>query len=86
MEGELVRKFQFGAHKSFFLARCTEKADVLLVSSIPEKNLRGLFVKPAASLRQALRMAYEKLGPRPLTYILPQGGLVFPRVERVGST
>jgi nickel-dependent lactate racemase len=86
MEGELVRKFQFGAHKSFFLARCTEKADVLLVSSIPEKNLRGLFVKPAASVREALRIAYEKVGPRPLTYILPQGGLVFPRVERVAST
>jgi hypothetical protein len=26
-------------------------------------------------------MAYDKVGPKPLTYILPQGGLVFPWVK-----
>ncbi len=81
MEEKLLEKFQFGGHKAFFLARLTEKADVLLVSAMPEKNLTGLFVKPAASMQEALKMAYDKLGPKPLTYILPQGGLVFPWVK-----
>lgn len=81
MEERLRRQFEFGAHKAFFLARLTEKADVFLVSSIPQKSLQGLFVKPMASLEDALRKACEKLGPRPLTYVLPQGGLVFPWVE-----
>ncbi len=82
MKERLLRKFEFGAHKSFFLARLTEKADVFLVSSIPEKSVKRLFVKPVASLEEALKRAFEKLGPSPLTYILPQGGLVFPRVEK----
>jgi nickel-dependent lactate racemase len=82
METKLREKFQFGGHKAFFLARLTEKADVLLISAIPEKSLYSLFVKPVTSLQQALKMAYANLGPKPLTYILPQGGLVFPRVKR----
>ena len=81
MKERLLKKFEFGAHKSFFLSRLTEKADVYLVSSVPEKSLEGLFVKPMASIEEALKKAFEKLGPKPLTYILPQGGLVFPWVD-----
>jgi len=81
MEEKLLEKFQFGGHKAFFLARLAEKADVLLVSAMPKKNLMGLYVKPVASLQEALKMAYDKLGSNPLTYILPQGGLVFPWVK-----
>jgi nickel-dependent lactate racemase len=81
MEEKLLEKFQFGGHKAFFLSRLTEKADVLLVSSIPEKSLQDLFVKPVATMPEALKMAYDKVGPKPLTYILPQGGLVFPWVK-----
>ena len=82
MKERLLKKFEFGAHKAFFLSSLTEKADVYLVSSIPDRNLKGLFVKPATSIVEALKKASEKLGPRPLTYILPQGGLVFPWVEK----
>lgn len=85
MEEKLFKKFEFGAHKAFFLSRLTEKADVFLVSSLPEKNLKGLFVKSMATMEQALKKASEKLGPSPLTYILPQGGLVFPWVEKKQS-
>ena len=81
MEEKLLEKFQFGGHKAFFLSRLTEKADVLLVSSIPEKSLQDLFVKPVATMPEALKVAYDKVGPQPLTYILPQGGLVFPWVK-----
>ncbi len=81
MEAKLQEKFQFGGPKAYFLSRLTEKADVLLVSSIPEKKLRDLFVKPAAHMQDALKMAHDKVGPKPLTYILPQGGLVFPWVK-----
>lgn len=86
MKEKLLKKFEFGAHKAFFLSRLTEKADVFLVSSLPEKSLRRLFVKPMATMEQALKKAYEKLGPNPLAYILPQGGLVFPWVEKRPST
>ncbi len=82
MKEQLLRRFEFGAHKAFFLARLSEKAEVLLVSSIPRKSLQGLFVAPMACLEEALERAGEKLGPRPLTYVLPQGGLVFPWVEK----
>jgi nickel-dependent lactate racemase len=81
MEAQLRRRFEFGAHKAYFLARLTEKADVLLVSAIPSRSLQGLFVKPMASMEDALKQAHERLGPNPRTYVLPQGGLVFPWVE-----
>lgn len=82
MEEKLFKKFEFGAHKAFFLSRLTEKVDVFLVSSLPEKSLKGLFVKPMTTMEQALKKAFEKLGPNPLTFILPQGGLVFPWLEK----
>ncbi len=82
MEGKLRQRFEFGAHKSYFLARLTEKADVYLVSSRPAKSMSRLFVKPVNSMEEAVKAAYEKLGPNPLTYLLPQGGLVFPWVEK----
>jgi lactate racemase len=81
MEAQLRRRFEFGAHKAYFLARLTEKADVLLVSAIPARSLQGLFVQPVASMEEALKRAHAKLGPNPRTYVLPQGGLVFPWVE-----
>ena len=80
METRLRRRFEFGAHKAYFLARLTEKAEVLLVSAIPSRSLQGLFVKPMASMEEGLQSAYQKLGPNPRTLVLPQGGLVFPWV------
>jgi nickel-dependent lactate racemase len=82
MESQLRRRFEFGAHKAYFLARLTEKAEVLLVSAIAPRSLRGLFVKPMPSMEEALKTAYAKLGPNPRTYVLPQGGLVFPWVRK----
>ncbi len=82
MKEKLLQKFEFGAHKAFFLSRLTEMAEVYLVSSISEKTLKNLFVKPVRSVEEALKKAYQKLGPQPLTYLLPQGGLVFPWVEK----
>jgi len=84
MEEKLRGKFAFGAHKSYFLARLTEKVDILLLSSIPKKKLNNLFVKPMDSFEEAIKYATAKLGPLPFTYIMPQGGLVFPWVERNG--
>ncbi len=63
MKERLLQKFEFGAHKSFFLARLTEKADVFLVSSIPAKDLKRLFVKPVASLEEGLKIK-EKFSQR----------------------
>jgi nickel-dependent lactate racemase len=82
MESRLRRRFEFGAHKAYFLARLTEKAEVLLVSAIAPRSLQGLFVKPMPSMEEALKTAYAKLGPNPRTYVLPQGGLVFPWVRK----
>jgi nickel-dependent lactate racemase len=81
MESQLRCRFEFGAHKAYFLARLTEKAEVLLVSAIAPRSLQGLFVKPMPSIAEALRQAYARLGPTPRTYVLPQGGLVFPWVR-----
>ena len=85
MEEGLRKKSEFGAHKAFFLSWLTEKADIFLVSSLSKKSLKRLFVKPMAFMEEALKKAFKKLGPNPLTYILPQGELVFSWVEEKSS-
>jgi hypothetical protein len=40
-----------------------------------------MFVTPVGSIAEALGRAADKLGRAPRTYVLPQGGLVFPWIE-----
>jgi lactate racemase len=75
------REFHIGPHKTYLTCKTLRKAETILVSKIPEDQVRKMLFTPASSLEEALELAYKKLGPTPKTYVMPAGQVTFPRVR-----
>ncbi|MBN1148217.1 MAG: nickel-dependent lactate racemase [Anaerolineales bacterium] len=74
------REFVLGGHKAAAIAAIESRADLYLVSAMPEALARRLFTTPFASPQQALEAALEKLGANSQVLVLPQAGSVLPDV------
>lgn len=76
---ESVRQnFAIGPHKTFLVGKLVTKAETVLVSQIPDEQVRKMLLTPARSLTEALDYAYSKLGPSPKTYVMPVAQITFP--------
>ena len=75
------RNFKVGPHKTYLVCKVLRKAETILVSDIPADQVRRMLLTPAASLEDALEMAYKRLGPSPKTYVMPCGQLTYPRLR-----
>ncbi len=76
---EAVRQnFAVGPHKTFLVGKLVTKAETVLVSDIPEDQVRKMLLTPAKSLEDALAYAYGKLGANPKTYVMPVAQITFP--------
>ncbi len=64
--------FELGGHKAFAICRILEKADILLLSELPEKSVRDMFMTPVQSLIEALEMARLKHGDDASIIIMPE--------------
>ncbi|MDD3365248.1 MAG: nickel-dependent lactate racemase [Syntrophomonas sp.] len=64
--------FELGGHKAFAICRILEKADILLLSELPEKSVRDMFMTPVQSLIEALEMARLKHGKDASIIIMPE--------------
>ncbi|MFH7859732.1 MAG: nickel-dependent lactate racemase [Candidatus Aenigmatarchaeota archaeon] len=69
-------KFVIGGHKAYAFARIAEKSDILLVSSIPRKNIG--FIKCFSSIDDALKYAFEKIGKDASIAIMPYASSTLP--------
>ncbi|MHB1417252.1 MAG: nickel-dependent lactate racemase family protein [Chloroflexota bacterium] len=79
---ESVRQdFHIGPHKTYLVCKLLRKAQTILVSEIPPEQVRNMLLTPAASLEEALELAYAKLGPNPKTYVMPVAQITFPQVK-----
>ena len=74
------RDFHIGPHKTYLVCKLLRKAHTILVSDIPEDQVRKMLLTPAKSLAEALEMAYARLGDAPRTYVFPCAQITFPRV------
>ncbi len=75
------RDFHIGPHKTYLVCNLLRQAHTILVSDIPEEQVRKMLLTPARSLAEALAMAYERLGSAPKTYVFPCAQITFPRVQ-----
>ncbi|MDD4775324.1 MAG: nickel-dependent lactate racemase [Syntrophomonas sp.] len=66
------RHFQLGGHKAYAICRTLDQADIILVSSMPPDQVRGLFMSPAPSLDDALRQALERYGNGATILVMPE--------------
>lgn len=80
IEEKVRRDFVIGGHKAYAVTRLMKKAQFILLSNLDDELARTLLFTPAASMEQALAMAFDKLGPTPRIILMPQGSLTVPGV------
>jgi len=82
---DLVRRlragFVVGGHKAAALGMAAVHAPITLVSAMPPERVRRLFLTPAASLDEALAMAFERLGSGASVLVMPNAGSTLPRTR-----
>ena len=72
------RDFQLGGHKAAAIAMVLQNADIYLVSDLEPDFVSSIFLKPYASVQEALDAAFQKLGPDAGVLVMPYGGSTLP--------
>ena len=70
--------FRLGGHKAAAIALALETAGVYLVSEMPEKLVRDIFLEPFSTVQSALGAAFEKLGGGASVLVMPFAGSTLP--------
>jgi len=82
METEIKRHFQLGGHKAYYLLKTLQKAQIILVSTLPEYYANGVFkLRTARALNDALRDAFDIAGKDGKVWVMPQGNITLPVVK-----
>jgi nickel-dependent lactate racemase len=69
------QEYEFGGHKAAFLAKESLDHHIILVSSLPREMAEMCFFQPAATLEEALAIAYKRHGHDASMIIMPYGNL-----------
>jgi nickel-dependent lactate racemase len=82
METEIKRQFQLGGHKAYFLARVSQRNQIILVSTLPDYYVIGTFrLRAARAINDALRDAFDIVGRNGKVWVMPQGNITLPIVH-----
>ncbi len=71
--------FQLGGHKAAAIAMVLQKADIILVSDLPDEFVRRIYLKPAHSAQEAFDEVMKKYGTEATVIAMPYGGSTLPR-------
>lgn len=74
----IQKEFRLGGHKAAAIAMVLEKADVYLVSELPDELAEKTFLKPFHTIEEAYCAAMEKCGKDATVLAMPCGGLILP--------
>jgi len=74
------RDFQLGGHKAAAIAMTLKKAQVWLVSDLPDDFVRSIFLTPQPSVQEALNLSLAELGTNASVLAMPYGGSTLPRI------
>ncbi|MCD8254520.1 MAG: nickel-dependent lactate racemase [Oscillospiraceae bacterium] len=75
----IARDFKLGGHKAAAIAMVLERADIYLVSDLPDDTVKSIFMQPFADVQSALDAAFAALGKDAEVIIMPYGGSTLPR-------
>ena len=78
MESELRKNFQINGQTAYSTFLKAKKAKVFLLSELPDSVVQTMSLTPVHSIEEALARAYQILGDKPTTYVIPYGGAVLP--------
>ena len=82
---EIKRNFQLGGHKAAAIAMVLQKADIFLVSDLPEELVKSIHLNPCNDTVDALERAYKKCGEGAKVLIMPYGGSTLPCMRKEPS-
>lgn len=74
----IQREFKLGGHKAAAIAAVTKKADIYLISSLPEDMVKKLYMRPFENLETAYAAALAAKGGKAKVYAMPVGGTTLP--------
>jgi nickel-dependent lactate racemase len=77
-EAELRNNYEINGQTAYSLAQKAQCFRIILVSSLPDEEVRTMGLHPAATLDEAVRMAVELLPTDFSAYVVPEGGTVLP--------
>jgi len=69
-------KFVLGGHKAAAIASLLKKVDIYLVSSLSASFVKGIGLRPARSIEEALAMAFKRIGSEAKVLVAPHGRVV----------
>ena len=70
--------FELGGHKAAAIGMVQEKANIYLVSEMPEDTVRSIFMTPFKSVEEAYEAAVKKYGEGASVIAMPFGGATLP--------
>ncbi len=79
VEKELKRRFDLGGYKAYRLSKALEKAQIILVSTMPDYYAVNVFrLRTARALNDALDAAFEMAGKDARVWAIPHGHVTLP--------
>ena len=79
VEKELKRHFDLGGYKAYRLSKALEKAQIILVSTMPDYYAVNVFrLKTARAMNDALEAAFEMAGKDARVWVVPHGHVTLP--------
>ena len=79
MEKEIRRRFRLGGHKAYYLMKALKKAEIFLVSVMPDYYAVNVFgLKTAKAMNDAMRGAFDIGGKKAKVWAMPYGNLTLP--------
>jgi nickel-dependent lactate racemase len=82
MEKEIKKRFVIGGHKAYYLLKTLQKAQIILVSTMPDYYAVNVFrLRTARALNDALHDAFEIAGKKARVWAIPHGHVTFPLVK-----
>ena len=71
-------QFELGGHKAAAIATVLEDADIYIVSDLENSVVENIYMKPYASVKDALKVAFDKTGADAKVIVMPSGGSTLP--------
>ena len=84
VEREIRRNFVLGGHKAYYLLKALQKAQIILVSSMPDYYASNAFkVRTARAVNDALNEAFNIVGKAGKVWAMPYGNFTLPEIKVV---
>ena len=77
----LAAGFRLGGHKAAAMAQVMLRADVYLVSHMPDDLVRDCHMVPFASVQEALNDAVDRVGTGASILLMPHAGSTLPLTD-----